>query len=80
MSPTPAKTVGRAKLGLGLSILAAVVAFVYLGLTGRPVAGVGLGLLLLLAGGWEYHRKVQDARAAAHMEADAEEQQRKRRQ
>ena len=49
---------GLANLSLGLSILFAVAAFVYLALAGSPLRGAALGGLVLAAGYWEYRRKI----------------------
>jgi ABC-type nickel/cobalt efflux system permease component RcnA len=76
--PDATKLRGRAKLSLGLSLVFAVVAFVYLTLTQSLVQGTGLAVLVILAGIWEYYRKRSDAIAAERYEAEAEEQRRKR--
>lgn len=68
---------GWAKIGLGLSVAFAVVAFAYFTLAGTPFRGVVLGLLILLAGGWEYRRKLQDTVVTESYEAEADAQQRK---
>lgn len=62
---------------LGLSLLFAVGAFVYFSLAGRPVAGAALGALVVLAGVWEYRRKLQDQIIAEKFEAEAEERKRR---
>ncbi len=71
---------GWATVGLGLSIAFAVGVFVYFSFTGAPLRGALVGLLVLLAGGWEYRRKLQDTVVAESYEAEAEAQQRKNRQ
>lgn len=76
--PDATKLRGRAKLSLGLSLVFAVAAFVYLTLTQSLFHGAGLALLVILAGIWEYYRKRSDAIAAERYEAEAEEQRRKR--
>lgn len=76
--PDATKLRGRAKLSLGLSLVFAVAAFVYLTLTRSLFQGAGLALLVILAGIWEYYRKRSDAIAAERYEAEAEEQRRKR--
>lgn len=70
---------GWAKLTLGLSLLFAVGAFVYFWLAGSPVRGAGLGVLVVVAGYWEYKRKLQDQRTAERYEAEAEAQRQKNR-
>jgi hypothetical protein len=69
---------GLANLSLGLSILFAVAAFVYLALAGSPLRGAALGGLVLAAGYWEYRRKIQDKRTSERYEAEAEAQKRRR--
>jgi len=76
--PDATKLRGRAKLSLGLSLVFAVAAFVYLTLTQSLFQGAGLAVLVILAGIWEYYRKRSDAIAAERYEAEAEEQRRKR--
>jgi hypothetical protein len=76
--PDATKLRGRAKLSLGLSLVFAVAAFVYLTLTQSLFQGAGLAFLVILAGIWEYYRKRSDAIAAERYEAEAEEQRRKR--
>ena len=66
-----ARQLGMAKIALGVSILFAVVAFLYFFLQGNPQAGAGLGILVLLGGIWEYRRRIQDIRAAKHYESKA---------
>lgn len=77
MAKTPKK--GQAKLTLGLSLLFAVVGFAYLTLNGNMLNGAALGLLVIGAGFWEYRRKLQDERAAARYEAEAEQHRERRR-
>lgn len=76
-SETPTK--GWAKVSLGVSILFAVAGFGYLSMLGRPLNGVALGLLVLVAGYWEYRRRHQDERAAAQYEAEADQHRERRR-
>jgi ABC-type bacteriocin/lantibiotic exporter with double-glycine peptidase domain len=64
---------GWAKITLGLSLLFAVGAFVYLSLSGAPLAGAALGALVVAAGIWEYRRKLQVQITAERYEAEAEE-------
>lgn len=71
---------GWAKVTLGLSLLFAVGAFAYMSLTGRPLAGAALGALVILAGIWEYRRKLQDQITAEKFEAEAEQRRRRRNQ
>lgn len=71
---------GWATVGLGLSVAFAVFVFAYFSFTGAPLRGVLVGFLVLLAGGWEYRRKLQDTVVAESYEAEAEAQQRKNRQ
>ncbi|WP_227374937.1 hypothetical protein [Haladaptatus halobius] len=71
---------GWATVSLGLSVAFAVVAFSYFSLAGAPLRGALFALLILLAGGWEYRRKLQDTVIAESYEAEAEAQQRKNRQ
>ncbi|WP_435152299.1 hypothetical protein [Haladaptatus sp. DFWS20] len=70
---------GWATVSLGLSVAFAVVAFAYFSFAGAPLRGGVFGLLILLAGGWEYRRKLQDTNVAESYEAEAEAQQRKNR-
>ncbi|WP_458190846.1 hypothetical protein [Haladaptatus sp. NG-WS-4] len=70
---------GWATVSLGLSVAFAVVAFAYFSFAGDPLRGAVFGLLILLAGGWEYRRKLQDTVVAESYEAEAEAQQRKNR-
>jgi hypothetical protein len=71
---------GWATVSLGLSVAFAVVAFSYFLLAGAPLRGALFALLILLAGGWEYRRKLQDTVISESYEAEAEAQQRKNRQ
>ena len=73
MGNAPRSRAGRAKLGLGLSLVFAVVAFAYFALSGSPVSGAGLAVLVVAAGYWEYRRKLQDETTAERYEAKAEE-------
>lgn len=70
---------GWAKVGCGFSVVFAVGAFVYFVLVGTPLRGAVLGLLVLVAGIWEYRRKLQDNVVAQSYEAEAETQRRKNR-
>ncbi|WP_129113668.1 hypothetical protein [Halegenticoccus tardaugens] len=71
---------GWATVGLSLSLMFAVGAFVYFALAGTPVRGAVIGLLVLLAGVWEFRRKLQDTIVADLYEAEADAQQRENRQ
>lgn len=71
---------GWAKITLGVSVLFAAGAVGYFWLAAAPLRGVALGALLLIAGYWEYKRKLQDERVARRYEAEAEEQKRNRQQ
>ncbi len=71
---------GWAKITLGVSILFAVGVFVFLSMQGSPIRGAGVGLLIIVAGIWEWRRKRSDQIRAERFEAEAEENQRKRRQ
>ncbi|WP_117595604.1 hypothetical protein [Haloprofundus halophilus] len=70
---------GWSTIGLGLSVLFAVGAFAYFALAGTPIRGAVIGLLILLAGVWEYRRKLQDVVVAESYEAEAEAQRRENR-
>ena len=70
----------RAKISLGLSTLFAAGSIAWFWLQGDAFTGVGLAALLLVAGYWEYRRRLQDVRAAARAEADAERQRERDRQ
>lgn len=70
---------GRAKISLGLSLVFAVAAFVYLSLSQTVYHGIVLGALVVAAGYWEYRRNMQDVIAAERLEADAEKNQRRQR-
>lgn len=70
---------GLATISLGLSVIFAVGAFAYFALSGAVVKGTALGILVLLAGAWEYRRKVHDSITAETYEAKAEAQQRQSR-
>lgn len=69
----------RVRISLYLSVAAGVVAVGYFAATDRPVLGVGLGVLLVVAGAWEYKQKMADVRAERRREADAERQEERRR-
>ena len=68
---------GWAKLTLGLSLLFAVGAFAVLSLAGSPLSGAALAALVVVAGYWEYRRKLQDERTARRFEAEAADQRRR---
>ena len=70
---------GRAKISLGLSLVFAVAAFVYLSLSQTVYHGMALGALVAAAGYWEYRRNMQDVIAAERLEADAEKNRRRQR-
>ena len=63
---------GWAKVTLGLSLLFAVGAFGYFALSGAPVNGAVFGTIIVIAGYWEYKRKLQDEIVAERVEAEAE--------
>jgi hypothetical protein len=65
-----------ARATLGLSLVFAVGAFVYLVLDGAPFQATVLAALILGAGYWEYRKKLQEKRVARQYEAKAEEQRR----
>ena len=71
-----ARQIGLAKIALGISILFAVIAFLYFYLQGNFIAGAGLGIIVLLGGVWEYRRRLQDIRASKYYEAKAEQNKR----
>jgi len=73
--PTPRKPkgYGLALISLGVSILFAAVAFAYFALQGDLFTGTGFALLIVVAGVWEFRRRLVDARTAEELEADAEE-------
>jgi hypothetical protein len=73
----PSQRWARATLGLSLLFAAGVVG--YFTVTGTPLRGVVLGLIVLGAGYWEYRKKLQEKRVARRYEAEAEEQRRKNR-
>jgi hypothetical protein len=68
---------GWAKVSLGLSLLFAVGAFVYLSLAGSPASGTGLAIVVIVAGIWEYRRRRQDEITSERYEAEAEDRQRR---
>ncbi|WP_049971425.1 hypothetical protein [Haladaptatus cibarius] len=70
---------GWEKITLGVSLLFAVVVFVALSLSGQPFRGAAGGVLVIVAGIWEWRRKVKDQIRAEQLESEAEESQRKRR-
>lgn len=70
---------GQAKITLGVSLLFSVGLFCYLGLAGSPVRGALVGVLIVLAGVWEYRRTTQDLVTVERFEADAESNERRRR-
>lgn len=80
MRNDPAKVRGRAQLTLGLSLLFAVGVFLFLGLNGSPIRGAIFGVLVVVAGVWEYRRRLQDERTAMKYEMEAEEQKKRQRE
>ncbi len=56
-------------VSLGLSALLGVAAAAYFWSRGDPLTGVVIAAALLLAGGWEYRRKLTDLREQARAEA-----------
>ncbi len=70
---------GWAKITLGASLLFAVGVFVYFSLAGAPLNGAVVGALIVVAGIWEYRRKLQDQITAEKYEAEAERRQRRNR-
>ncbi|GAA0245585.1 hypothetical protein ACFFQF_04810 [Haladaptatus pallidirubidus] len=69
---------GWAKITLGVSILFAVVVFVAFSLTGQPFRGAAGGVLVIVAGIWEWRRKRKDEIRAERLESEAGENRRKR--
>lgn len=61
-------------MAFGVSTLMAAGAVGWFWYQGSPVTGVGLAVLLVIAGYWEYTRRLADVRRAARAEADAERQ------
>lgn len=70
----------RAKVTLGVSTLLAAGAVGWFWYQGSSVTGIGFGLLLTVAGYWEYRRRLADVRRAARAEADAEQRERRDRE
>lgn len=68
-----ARSRGRAKIALGLSVFAAATAVGWFWFRGDPVTGAVLGGLLLGGGYWEYRRHLVDVRRAARAESDVED-------
>lgn len=68
----PKRSIRLAKVGLGLSLVFALVAIGYFTLDGRPLVGVIVAIVLLAAGIWEYHAKVAEIRDALRRESDAD--------
>lgn len=64
---------GWAKVSLGVSMLFAAGAFAYFLLQGRVITGAGFGAIVVIAGIWEYRRRLQDLRASNRYEAEAED-------
>ncbi|MWV63263.1 hypothetical protein GRS48_00235 [Halorubrum sp. JWXQ-INN 858] len=62
---------GMAKVSLGISLLLAVAGFLYFYLQADYVTGVGIAVVFVLGGLWEYRRRRQDAIAADRYETDA---------
>lgn len=79
MSKPQAPREGWAKVSLGLSLLFGVGVFVYFALNDALLNGAALGVLVVIAGVWEYRRKRQDKRTVERYEAEAEEQRQKNR-
>lgn len=70
---------GWAKISLGISFVFAIGVFVYFALNDALLNGAALGVLVIIAGIWEYRRKRQDERTAERYEAEAEEHRQKNR-
>lgn len=79
MNDRDRKRRGRAKITLGISLLFAVGIFAYLALSGNLYRATGIAVLILVAGGWEYRRTMQDIVTAERYEAEANRRQEKRR-
>ena len=62
----------RAKISMGLSTLMAAGAVGWFWYQGSLFTGVGLAVILVVAGYWEYTRRNEDVRRAARAESDAE--------
>lgn len=71
---------GWAKITLGISVLFAAGVLAYFWVASAPLQGIAVAAFLIIAGYWEYRRKMQDERVARRYEAEAEEQKRNRRQ
>lgn len=59
-----------ARLGFGISVVGAVLAFGYFWWRGEPVLGVVAAVVIALAGLWEYRQKVRDARRSSRVGPD----------
>lgn len=70
---------GWAKITLGISLLFAVGLFVVFALAGSPLRGSVGGVLIIVAGLWEWRRKRKDEIRAETLEAKAEAEQQKHR-
>lgn len=79
MTDDPSRIRGRAQITLGLSLLFAIAIFLYFGLGGAPFRGAIVGILVVVAGFWEYRRRLQDERVARRFEMEAEEQKQRKR-
>jgi hypothetical protein len=79
MTDDPSRIRGRAQITLGISLLFAVALFLYFGLGGAPFRGAVIGVLIVVAGVWEYRRRLQDERVAKHFEMEAEKQKQRKR-
>ena len=68
-----ARSRGRAKIAFGLSVFAAAVAIAWFWYQGEPGVGISLGALLMVAGYWEFRRRIADAGRAARAERERNE-------
>lgn len=62
----------RAKISMGLSTLMAAGTVGWFWYQGSLFTGLGLAVILVVAGYWEYTRRIADVRRAARAESDAE--------
>ncbi|MFB6299679.1 MAG: hypothetical protein ABEH65_05405 [Halobacteriales archaeon] len=62
------KAKGQGKIALGVSILFAIGIFIYFSLGGSVLRGAVIGVVVLLAGGWEYRRKLHHSEFADTLE------------
>lgn len=76
----PSKKAGLAKLSLGLSLFGAGASIAYFWWRGDVLTGVGLALLFVAAGVWEYRAKRLQLFEEERAEAEAEERRSRRRQ